>query len=167
MSNSASSFIVTLLALLLISPVVGINHSSVEQKSKLLPDSNRDLARGDYEVSVEFAEGNTGFAEVTRNEELTAEFTVSNTGTFDDTYDLSVTWDDEYGAGWEAEADQSTVSVASGNQEAVSFTFQAPVQGVYDADSMDFNVKATSQNSTSESMASSQGPSKLLQVTTT
>ena len=108
MSNSASSFIVTLLALLLISPVVGINHSSVEQKSKLLPDSNRDLARGDYEVSVEFAEGNTGFAEVTRNEELTAEFTVSNTGTFDDTYVLSVTRDDEYAAGWDAEVDQST-----------------------------------------------------------
>jgi len=151
MSKGTSSFIVTLLALLLVSPIVGVNHSGVEQNSKLLPNSNIDLARGDYEVSVEFAEGNTGFEEVTRNQELTAEFTVSNTGTFDDTYDLSVTWDDEYEVGWYAEADQGTVSVASGSQEAISFTFQAPVQGVYDGDSMDFNVKATSQNSTSVS----------------
>ena len=126
MSKGASSFIVTLLALLLVSPIVGVNNSGVEQNSKLLPDSNRDLARGDYEVSVEFAEGNTGFEEVTRNQELTAEFTVSNTGTFDDTYDLSVTWDDEYELGWDAESDQGTVSVASGSQEAISFTFQAP-----------------------------------------
>ena len=151
MSKSASSFIVTLLALLLVSPIVGINHSSVEQTSELLSNSDIELARGDYEVSIEFAEGNTGFSEVTRNEELTAEFTISNTGTFDDTYDLSVTWDDEYEIGWNAEANQGTVSVSSGNQEAVSFTFQAPVQGVYDGDSMDFNVKATSQNSTSVS----------------
>ena len=151
MSKSASSFIVTLLALLLVSPIVGINHSSVEQNSELLSNSDIELARGDYEVSIEFAEGNTGFSEVTRNEELTAEFTISNTGTFDDTYDLSVTWDDEYEIGWNAEANQGKVSVSSGNQEAVSFTFQAPVQGVYDGDSMDFNVKATSQNSTSVS----------------
>ena len=56
MSKGASSFIVTLLALLLVSPIVGVNNSGVEQNSKLLPDSNRDLARGDYEVSVEFAD---------------------------------------------------------------------------------------------------------------
>ena len=47
MSKGTSSFIVTLLALLLVSPIVGVNHSVVEQNSTLLPDSNRDLARGD------------------------------------------------------------------------------------------------------------------------
>ena len=149
MSKSASSFLVTLLALILVSPVVGMSNNIIEQNSQLLQTSNQDYSRGDYEVSLEFAEGNTGFEEVTRNQALTAEFTVSNTGTFDDTYNLSVSWDDEYNVGWDAQADQASVSVASGTQESITFTFQAPVQGVYDGDSMDFTVKATSQNSTS------------------
>ena len=140
MSKSVYSFLVTLLALLLISPIAGVNYSSVEKNSSLLSNVNDNSARGDYEVSIEFDESNTGFSEVTRNEEMSAEFVVSNTGTFDDTYDLSVTWDDQYDLGWESVANQDTVSVSSGSQEVVSFTFQSPVQGVYDGDSMDFVV---------------------------
>jgi len=151
MSKSVYSFLVTLLALLLISPIAGVNYSSVEQTSSLLSNVNDNLARGDYEVSIEFDESNTGFSEVTRNEEISAEFVVSNTGTFDDTYVLSVSWDDEYELGWESVANQDTVSVSSGSQEVISFTFQSPVQGVYEGDSMDFVVKATSQNSTTTS----------------
>jgi len=151
MSKSVYSFLVTLLALLLISPIAGINYSSVEQTSSLLSNANDNSARGDYEVSIEFGESNTGISEVTRNEEISAEFAVSNTGTFDDTYNLSVTWNDEYELGWESFANQGAVSVPSGSQEVISFTFQSPVQGVYDGDSMDFVVKATSQNSTTTS----------------
>ena len=151
MSKSVYSFLVTLLALLLISPIAGVNYSSVEKNSSLLSNVNDNSARGDYEVSIEFDESNTGFSEVTRNEEMSAEFVVSNTGTFDDTYDLSVTWDDEYDLGWDSVANQDTVTVSSGSQEVVSFTFQSPVQGVYDGDSMDFVVEATSQNSTTTS----------------
>ena len=138
MSKSVYSFLVTLLALLLISPIAGINYSSVEQNSALLSNVIDNSARGDYEVSIEFDNSNTGLLEVTRNEEISADFVVSNTGTFDDTYDLSVTWDDEYDLGWESVANQNTVSVSSGSNEVISFTFQSPVQGVYDGDSMDF-----------------------------
>ena len=151
MSKGAYSILVTLLALLLVSPIAGVNHSSIENNSDLLSSTYSDLARGDYEVDIEFAEGNEGISEATRNEEITAEFAVSNTGTFDDVYDLSVTWDDEYGLGWDAYPVEAEVSVASGSQEVVSFVFQAPVQNVYEGDSMDFTVEARSQNSSTTS----------------
>ena len=128
MSKGAYSILVTLLALLLVSPIAGVNHSSIENNSDLLSSTYSDLARGDYEVDIEFADGNEGISEATRNEKVTTEFVVSNTGTFDDVYDLSVTWDDEYGLGWDAYPVEAEVSVASGSQEVVSFTFQAPVQ---------------------------------------
>ena len=151
MSKGAYSILVTLLALLLVSPIAGVNHSSIENNSDLLSSTYSDLARGDYEVDIEFADGNEGISEATRNEKVTAEFVVSNTGTFDDVYDLSVTWDDEYGLGWDAYPVEAEVSVASGSQEVVSFTFQAPVQNVYEGDSMDFTVEARSQNSSTTS----------------
>ena len=72
MSKSVYSFLVTLLALLLISPIAGVNFSSVEKNSSLLSNVNDNSARGDYEVSIEFDESNTGFSEVTRNEEMSA-----------------------------------------------------------------------------------------------
>ena len=151
MSKSAYSILVTLLALLLISPIAGVNHSSIENNSDLVSNNYSDLARGDYEVEIEFADGNEGISEATRNEEVIAEFVVSNTGTFDDIYDLSVTWDDEYELGWGAYPEEAEVSVASGSQEVVSFTFQAPVQNVYEGDSMDFIVEVSSQSSSTTS----------------
>ena len=108
--------------------------------SRLLLNDNNDLARtSDYEVSIDFAENNQCPCEITRNGEYTGEFTVSNTGTFDDTYDLSVTWDDEYELGWGAVPDQETISLSAGTQGVVSFTYNAPVQGIYDGDSMNYN----------------------------
>jgi len=151
MSKGAYSILVTLLALLLVSPIAGINHSSIENNSDLLSNTYSDLARGDYEVEIEFADGNEGISEATRNEEITAEFVVSNTGTFDDIYDLSVTWDDEYELGWDSYPEVAEVSVESGSQEVVSFTFQAPVQNVYEDDSMDFTIEARSQTSSTTS----------------
>jgi uncharacterized membrane protein len=151
MSKSAYSILVTLLALLLVSPIAGVNHSSTENNSDLLSNNYSDLARGDYDVDIDFEDGNEGISEATRNEEVIAEFVVSNTGTFDDVYDLSVTWNDEYELGWNAYPEEAEVSVASGSQEVVSFIFQAPVQNVYDGDSMEFTVEASSQNSSTTS----------------
>ncbi len=151
MSKGAYSILVTLLALLLVSPIAGINHSSIENNSDLLSNTYSDLARGDYEVEIEFADGNEGIMGATRNEEVIAEFVVSNTGTFDDIYDLSVTWDDEYELGWDAYPAEAEVSVESGSQEVISFTFQAPVQNAYEGDSMDFTVEARSQSSSTTS----------------
>ena len=152
MSKGAYSFLASLLALLLVSPIAGVNYSSVEQESRLLLNDNNDLARtSDYDVSIDFAENNQCPCEITRNGEYTGEFTVSNTGTFDDTYDLSVTWDDEYELGWGAVPDQETISLSAGTQGVVSFTYNAPVQGIYDGDSMNYVVRASSQNSSSVS----------------
>ena len=71
MSKGAYSILVTLLALLLVSPIAGINHSGIENNSDLLSNNYSDLARGDYEVTIEFADGNEGISEATRNEEIT------------------------------------------------------------------------------------------------
>ncbi len=149
MIKGSSTFIVSLLALLLVSPIAGINGGIVVSNSPLLSEVLTDLARGDYDVEIDYAESNQCPCEITRNGEFTGEFTVSNQGTFHDTYNLSVSWTDEYNLGWDAFPNQDSVTVLSNSQETVSFTFKAPVQGIYAYDSMDFTVKATSQNSTS------------------
>ena len=151
MIKGSSTFIVSLLALILVSPIVGINGGFAVSNSPLLSEVLTDSARGDYDVEIDYAESNQCPCEITRNGEFTGEFMVSNTGTFHDTYNLSVDWDDEYNLGWDASPNQETVTVLSNSQETVSFTFKAPVQGIYSYDSMDFTVKATSQNSTTTS----------------
>ena len=103
---------------------------------------------GDYGVSLEFGNNNEGISYVTRNEEIQKEFVVTNEGTFNDTYDLSVSWNDLNNLGWYSEPDVEEVSVSSGTQEPISFTFRAPVQNVYSGDYMEFTVTVTSQNST-------------------
>ena len=151
MTKGSSTFIVSLLALLLVSPIAGINGGITVSNSPLLSEVFIDSARGDYDVEIDFAESNQCPCEITRNGHFTGEFMVSNLGTFHDTYNLSVSWDDEYNLGWDAFPDQNSVTVLSNSQETVSFSFKAPVQGIYDYDSMDFTVKATSQNSTTTS----------------
>ena len=151
MIKGTSTFTVSLLALLLVSPIAGINGGLVVSNSPLLSEVLSDPARGDYNVEIDYAESNQCPCEITRSGVFTGEFMVSNTGTFHDTYNLSVEWDDEYNLGWDASPDQGMVTVLSNSQETVSFTFKAPVQGIYSYDSMDFTVKATSQNSTTTS----------------
>ncbi|MFL2945021.1 MAG: hypothetical protein ACJZ33_03295 [Candidatus Poseidoniales archaeon] len=149
MSRVNYNFLVAILAAVLISPIAGVNQNIIESKSELLANDFSGQSRdGDYDVIIELAPSNEGLSEVTRCEELTAEFQISNTGDLDDTYVLSVTWYDEYNYGWYAEPVQETVSVASGTQEFVLFTFQAPVQFVVDEDEMDYTVTASSENST-------------------
>jgi len=149
MSRVNYNFLVAILAAVLISPIAGVNQNIIESKSELLMNNLSDQSRdGDYDVIIELAPSNEGLSEVTRCEELTAEFQISNTGELNDTYVLSVTWYDEYNYGWYAEPVQETVSVASGAQKFVSFIFQAPVQFVVDEDEMDYTVTASSENST-------------------
>jgi hypothetical protein len=94
MAQGAYSVLVSLIALLLFSPIVGVNQNIVENHSEFLASNYDDGSRdGDYDVSLEFAEGNEGISYVTRNEEIQKEFVVINEGTFNDTYDLSVSWD--------------------------------------------------------------------------
>jgi len=129
MAQGAYSVLVSLIALLLLSPIVGVNQNVVENHSELLA-SNYDAGSrdGDYGVSLEFGNNNEGISYVTRNEEIQKEFVVTNEGTFNDTYDLSVSWNDLNNLGWYSEPDVEEVSVSSGTQEPISFTFRAPVQ---------------------------------------
>ena len=157
MIRGAYSIMVSLVALLLVLPIAGTNQNFASNNSELSFKDNIDGSRDDdYSVMIEFAEGNEGLFSVTRNEELQGEFAVTNDGTFDDTYDLSVTWDDEFDLGWYAEPDTENVTVSSGTQEVISFTFRAPIQGVYSGDYLEFAVKVTSQNSTTTSASTDQ-----------
>jgi hypothetical protein len=132
MAQGVYSVLVSLIALLLFSPIVGVNQNIVENHSELSVGNYGDFSRdGDYDVSLEYGEGNEGLSSVTRNEEIQNNFRVTNDGTFDDTYDLSVTWSDPDDDGWYAEPDTANVSVSSGTTKTISFTFRAPVQGVY------------------------------------
>ncbi|MEC9332948.1 MAG: hypothetical protein VYA07_02730, partial [Candidatus Thermoplasmatota archaeon] len=149
MAQGAYSVLVSLIALLLFSPIVGVNQNIVENHSELLSSNYDNGSRdGDYDVSLEFGNDNEGISYVTRNEEIQKEFVVTNEGTFNDTYDLSVSWNDQNDLGWYSEPDVAAVSVLSGTQEPISFTFRAPVQHVYSGDYMEFTVAVTSQNST-------------------
>ena len=157
MTRGAYSVMVSLVALLLVLPMAGTNQDFASDKSELLFNDNIAGSRDDdYSVMIEFADGNEGIFSVTRNEEIQGEFVVTNDGTFDDTYNLSVTWEDEYGIGWYAEPDTENVTVASGTQEVISFTFRAPVQGVYSGEFLEFTVKVTSQNSPTTSASTDQ-----------
>ncbi|MEC8875789.1 MAG: NEW3 domain-containing protein [Candidatus Thermoplasmatota archaeon] len=150
MAKGVYSILVSLIALLLVSPISGINHKAVANHSELLSGNYDDTSRdGDYDVTIEFAAGNEGISSVTRNEESQENFIVTNNGNEDDTYTLSVSWSDPYDLGWHAEPDVDTVSVSASAQETISFNFKSPVQGVDANDDMAFTVKVTSQNSTS------------------
>ena len=157
MTRGVYSVLVSLVALLLVLPIAGTNQNFTRDNSELLFNDNMDGSRDDdYSVMIEFADGNEGLFSVTRNEEIQGEFVVTNEGTFDDTYNLSVTWEDEYNMGWYAEPDSENVTVASGTQETISFTFRAPIQGVYSGDYTDFTVSVTSQNSPTTSASADQ-----------
>ena len=91
MAQGAYSVLVSLIALLLFSPIVGVNQNIVENHSELLSSNYDPGSRdGDYDVSLEFGNDNEGISYVTRNEEIQKEFVVTNEGTFNDTYDLSL-----------------------------------------------------------------------------
>ena len=148
MKKGFNSFFVSLIALILAAPIAGVSSTFVYSDSQLLFAEEIDLARSSYGVNIEFYGDNTGFESLTRNEFATIAFLISNTGSLPDTYNLSISWE-ENDLGWFANSSRETITIDSGDQEIVDFNFQTPIQDVYDESQMTFTLRATSQNDTS------------------
>ena len=148
MKKGFHSFFVSLIALILAAPIAGVSSTFVFSDSQLLPTEQVDLARSSYGVNIEFYGENSGFESLTRNEFATIAFLISNTGTLPDTYNLSISWEEDE-LGWFANSSRETITIDSGDEELVDFNFQAPVQNVFDESQMTFTLRATSQNDTS------------------
>ena len=146
MKKGMNSFFVSLVALVLAMPFAGVTSSFVSSDSELSPNEILDFSRDSYEVDIDFSGANDGFQSITRNQLISIEFRVSNTGSSDDTYDLEISWEDD-GVGWSGLAEEETVSVSSFSNVNVNFSFQAPVQYVYDDSQMTYTLEAHSQNS--------------------
>ncbi|MBA60631.1 MAG: hypothetical protein CMB30_02920 [Euryarchaeota archaeon] len=156
MNKSAYPLLVSLVALVLLSPTIGISYSVVESESELFSNTGLDLARDDppYSVMLEYDMGDSGEDTLTRNEEITVDYIITNDGENDDTYDLDVSWDDASDYGWHAEPENSTISLSSGEQDKITIIFHSPIQGVGCdesdvCDDMDFEITATSQSDSS------------------
>ncbi|MFL2941782.1 MAG: hypothetical protein ACJZ2N_03165 [Candidatus Poseidoniales archaeon] len=155
MNKSAYPIFVSLVALVLLSPTIGVSYSVVESESRLFSNTSLDSARDDppYAVMLEYDVGDTGEATLTRNEEITIDFIIRNEGSNSDTYDLDINWVDSSDQGWRAEIENDTISLSSGEQDKITIIFHAPIQGVgCDSDvcdDMDFEITATSQGDSS------------------
>ena len=145
MKKGVNSFFVSLIALILAMPIAGVTSSFVYSDSQLSSNNVFDFSRSSYAVDIDYTGENTGYDSLTRNEFVTFTFLVSNLGTMDDTYDLEISWEDD-GAGWSGESGVDTISVEAQSQENVNFSFQAPVQNVYDNSQMTYTMEVTSQN---------------------
>ena len=145
MKKGVNSFFVSFIALILATPIAGVTSTFAFSESQFSSDEFGDYSRSSYEVDIDFTGENTGYVSLTRNELVTFSFSVSNLGTMDDTYDLEISWEDD-GAGWSGESEYETVSVGSQDQENVNFSFQAPVQNVYDDSQMTYTLEVNSQN---------------------
>ena len=145
MKKGVNSFFVSFIALILATPIAGVTSTFAFSESQFSSDEFGDYSRSSYEVDIDFTGENTGYVSLTRNELVTFSFSVSNLGTMDDTYDLEISWEDD-GAGWSGESEYETVSVGSQEQENVNFSFQAPVQNVYDDSQMTYTLEVNSQN---------------------
>ena len=145
MKKGVNSFFVSLIAIILAMPIAGVTSSFVYNDSQLSSNNVFDYSRSSYAVDIDYAGENTGYDSLTRNELVIFTFLVSNLGTMDDTYDLEISWEDD-GAGWSGESEVDTISVAAQSQENVNFSFQAPVQNVYDNSQMTYTMDVTSQN---------------------
>ena len=150
MNKSAYPILVSLVALVFLSPTIGVSYNVVESESELFSSTGLDLARDapPYSVMLEYDMGDSGEDTITRNEEIAIDFVITNNGENDDTYDLAVSWDDSSDLGWGAEPENETISISSGEQDKITIIFHSPIQGVdceVECDFMNFEVKATSQ----------------------
>jgi len=145
MKKGVNSFFVSFIAIILATPLAGVTSTFVFSDSQFSSNDISDFSRSSYAVDIDYTGENTGYESITRNELVTFAFSVSNLGTMDDTYDLEISWEDD-GAGWSGESEYATVSVSSQDQENVNFSFQAPVQNVYDNSQMTYTLEVTSQN---------------------
>ena len=145
MRKGVNSFFVSFIALILATPIAGVTSTFVFSESDFSTNEILDYSRSSYQVDIDFTGENTGYESITRNELVTFAFSVSNLGTMDDTYDLEISWEED-GAGWLGASEYESVYVGSQEQENVNFSFQAPVQNVYDNSQMTYTLEVTSQN---------------------
>ena len=82
MNKSAYPLLVSLVALVLLSPTIGISYSVVESESELFSNTGLDLARDNppYSVMLEYDMGDSGEDTLTRNEEITVDYVITNNG---------------------------------------------------------------------------------------
>ena len=146
MKKGLNSFFVLLIALVLAMPFAGVTSSFVSSDSELSSNEILDFSRDSYEVDIDYSGANDGFQSITRNQLISVEFLVSNTGSSDDTYDLEISWEDD-GFEWLGSVEEETVSVSSLGTVNVNFSFQAPVQYVNGDSQMTYTLEAHSQNS--------------------
>ena len=145
MKKGVNTFFVSLIALILAMPFAGVTSIFVTNDSQFSSNDVHDFSRSSYEVDIEYSGENSGFESLTRNEFATFEFVVSNFGTMDDTYDLEISWNDD-GTGWSGESEFDTISIQAQSQKTVNFSFQTPVQYVYDDSQMTYSMEVISQN---------------------
>ena len=146
MKKGLNTFFVSLVAIILAMPLAGVTSSFTFSESQFSSNENFDISRSSYAVDIDYTGDNTGFESLTRNELISVTFVVQNTGTMDDTYDLEINWQDD-GAGWSGESELENISVNAQEQENVNFSFQAPVQNVYEGSQMTYTMEVISQNS--------------------
>ena len=145
MKKGLNTFFVSLIAIILAMPLAGVSNSFIFSESQFSSTENSDISRSSYAVDIDYTGDNTGFESLTRNELVSFSFMVQNIGTMDDTYDLEISWEDD-GAGWSGESELANVSVNAQGQENVNFSFQAPVQNVYEGSQMTYTMEVISQN---------------------
>lgn len=145
MKKGLNTFFVSLIAIILAMPLAGVSNSFTFSESQFSSTENSDISRSSYAVDIDYTGDNTGFESLTRNELVSFSFMVQNIGTMDDTYDLEISWEDD-GAGWSGESELANVSVNAQGQENVNFSFQAPVQNVYEGSQMTYTMEVISQN---------------------
>jgi len=145
MRKGVNSFFVSFIALILATPIAGVTSTFSISDSGFSSNEILDYSRSSYGVDIDFTGENTGYESITRNQLITFTFSIMNTGTEDDTYDLDITWEDD-GLGWSGYSEYETITVAYQEQKDVDFSFHAPVQNVYDNSQMTYTLQATSQN---------------------
>jgi len=133
----------SLMALLLFTPLSGVvptEHQSDDTGLVAFPPSGGSRSR---DVDVYEGDVAPGDDELTRNETHSYEFMIDNIGSEDDTYNLSVQWEDD-GHDWTALLDRGQIAVDAGETDSFLLNITAPRAGVMKDDSLRFNVTATS-----------------------
>ena len=150
MTRSARWLTLSVLIMLLLSPLAGVSPlPSVPQE--LLSGAPGDGGRGsgdEYSVELNPGDRQEGDEELTRNQTRSYEFTVTNSGSQDDTYNLTVEWDDPEGYGWHGSLAIGSISVPADQDRTFDLVVTSPRGGVVRDNSTMFNLTATSTNST-------------------
>jgi len=150
MTRSARWLTLSVLIMLLLSPLAGVSpFSSVQQE--LLSGAPGDGGRGpgdDYSVELNTGDRQEDDEVLTRNQTRSYEFIVTNSGSQDDTYNLTVDWDDPEGYGWHGSLAIGSISVPADQDRTFDLVVTSPRGGVVRDNSTMFNLNATSTNST-------------------